>query len=88
MVGQEDLDPTATSDNPRAFNQKPFWPRTLVICAGVVMNAICAALFFVLAFLQGVYFPPARIGVIEPNSPAATTSAEGHPDRYLRFHRM
>jgi RIP metalloprotease RseP len=84
MVGQEDLDPTATSDNPRAFNQKPFWPRALVICAGVVMNSICAAIFFVLAFMEGVYFPPARIGLISANSPAATASAEGHKDRILQ----
>ena len=43
MLGQEDMDPTAVSDDPRAFNNQPFWPRALIISAGVMMNTIFAS---------------------------------------------
>jgi len=80
MVGQEDMDPTATSDDPRAFNNKPIWARVCVVSAGVIMNAIFAVLFFQIAFLSGVEFPPAEVGSVQPGSPAAKTPAANNPD--------
>ncbi|MBI1338573.1 MAG: PDZ domain-containing protein [Phycisphaera sp.] len=78
MLGQEDLDPTARSDDPRSFNTKPVWARACVISAGVVMNLIFAVIFFIACFLHGVEFPPAVVGAVAPGSPAATTFAVGH----------
>jgi regulator of sigma E protease len=80
MVGQEDLDPTATSEDPRAYNNKPVWARMCVVSAGVIMNTIFAVVFFIIAFLNGVSFPPAQVGDVEPGSPASTTVALGHPE--------
>ncbi len=80
MLGQEDMDPTARSDDPRAFNRKPVWARAAVISAGVTMNLIFGLIFFVIAFMAGVKFPPAVIGETAPGSPAATTYATGHAD--------
>ena len=80
MLGQEDLDPTARSNDPRAYGSKPIWARACVISAGVVMNILIGALFFVIAFSAGVQFPPAVVGDIMPGMPAATTYAEGHED--------
>ena len=80
MLGQEDLDPNAQSDNPRAYNNKPIWARMCVISAGVVMNLIFGLIFFIIAFRMGVMFPPAIVGGVAPGSPAATTYAEGHED--------
>ncbi len=76
MRGQEDMDPTARSDDPRSFNRKPIWARTAVISAGVVMNAIFAVIFFIVAFMQGVNFPPAEIGSVAPDSPAAKATVK------------
>jgi regulator of sigma E protease len=80
MVGQEDMDATALSEDPRAFNKQSIGARLAVVGAGVVMNAIFAVIFFIVAFLYGVDFPPARIGFVAPGMPAAVTAAEGQPD--------
>lgn len=80
MLGQDDMDPTALSDDPRAFNNKPVWARVCVVSAGVIMNAIFAVIFFQIAFLHGVEFPPAIVGSVEPDSPAAMTAAREHPE--------
>lgn len=80
MLGQEDLDPTAVSSDPRAYNNKPVWARVCVVSAGVIMNTIFAVIFFIAAFLWGVEFPPAVVGNVLPGSPAATTPASNNPD--------
>ena len=77
MLGQEDMNPNATSDNPRAYNRKPIWARMCVISAGVVMNMIIAVPLFAVAFIVGVPLVPATVGGVVPDSPAAiTVSAE------------
>ncbi len=78
MVGQEDLDPAARSNDPRAYNSKPVWARMCVISAGVIMNMIFAFIFFVIAFMIGVNFPPAQVGDVAADMPAAITYADGH----------
>jgi regulator of sigma E protease len=80
MLGQDDLDPTKLSEDPRSFNQKPIWARTAVVSAGVIVNVIFGALFFVIAFMWGVDFPPAEVGGVVQGSPALTTAAEDHPE--------
>ncbi len=80
MLGQEDMDPTARSSDPRAFNNKSVSARFAVISAGVIMNLIFGMLFFVIAFMSGVKFPPAIVGSTAPNSPAAKVYAQGHED--------
>jgi len=80
MLGQEDLDPAARSDDPRSYNQKPIWARACVLSAGVVMNVIFGLLFFVVAFMIGVEFPTTQVGSVQPGSPAAEARAEGHKD--------
>lgn len=76
MLGQEDMDPNAMSDDPRAYNNKPAWAKLLVLSAGVIMNAIFAIIFFIVAFMAGVNFPPAIAGLPIPGTPAATTPAD------------
>jgi len=80
MLGQEDMDPSAQSDDPRSFNKKSVPARALVISAGVIMNLIFGVIFFIVAFMAGVAFPPAIVGDVQPGSPAATTYATGHAD--------
>jgi regulator of sigma E protease len=78
MLGQEDLDPTAVSENPRSFSNKPAWARAAVISAGVIMNLIFAMVFFVVAFSLGVEFPRNVVGAVTPDAPAAQTYAMDH----------
>lgn len=53
----------------RRFDTKPLWARTLVISAGVIMNAVFAWWAFAfLVFQQGTL--PAVIGAVEPGTPA------------------
>lgn len=78
MLGQEDMDPSARSADPRAFNNKSVSARFAVISAGVIMNVIFGMIFFVIAFTSGVKFPPATVGAVAPDSPASKTYASGH----------
>ncbi|MEZ6191116.1 MAG: site-2 protease family protein [Phycisphaerales bacterium] len=78
MLGQEDMDPSARSDDPRAFNNKSVSARFAVISAGVIMNIIFGMIFFVIAFTSGVKFPPAIVGDIAPDAPATKFYAVGH----------
>ncbi len=78
MLGQEDLDPAAQSDDPRSFNRRPVWARMLVISAGVVMNLIFALIFFIVAFSMGVSFDAPVVGETTPLKPASLTYAAGH----------
>ncbi len=80
MLGQEDLDAAVQSDDERAFNRKPAWARAIVIVAGVTMNLIFGLIFFIIAFLHGVEFPPAMVGGVSPNSPAAQARLVGSDD--------
>ncbi len=72
MLGQDDMDPTKVSNDPRAFNQRPVWQRMLIVSAGVTMNLIFAAVTFAIIFSPGigVNFPPAHMGLVAYNSPA------------------
>ena len=78
MLGQEDLNPEAVSEDERSFGRKPFWARAVVISAGVVMNLIFGVVFFVIAFMSGVEFSPAVVGDVMPKSAAAQAYAVGH----------
>ena len=78
MLGQEDLDPNAQSSDPRAYNNKSISARAAVISAGVVMNVIFGLILFVIAFMAGVQFPPAVVGGVMPDTPAAETYAQNH----------
>lgn len=78
MLGQEDMDPNAASDDPNAYNNKPIWARACVISAGVVMNMIFGAIFLAAAFMIGVEFPSATVGTVIPDMPATTTYAQDH----------
>ena len=80
MLGQEDMDPTARSEDPRSFNRKPVWARACIISAGVTMNLIFGVLFFVIAFMAGVRLPPAIVGGTVPGSPAANATVVGGAD--------
>ncbi len=80
MLGQEDMDPNAMSDDPRAFNRKPIWARACVISAGVVMNLIFGMLFLIVAFSDyaGVQFAAPEVRDTFAGSPAAVTYADDH----------
>lgn len=69
MLGQDDLNPSATADDPRAFNRKSIPARMLVVSAGVIMNVILAAIGFMLLFLIGYNVPPPVVGAMQTGSP-------------------
>ena len=43
MLGQDDLRPGVTAEDPRAYNKKSVGARMIIVSAGVVMNVILAA---------------------------------------------
>jgi regulator of sigma E protease len=78
MLGQDDLRPGATADDPRAFNKKSVGARMIIVSAGVIMNVILAAVGFMIVFMIGYPVPPATVGSVVANSPAArAATADG-----------
>lgn len=75
MLGQDDLDPSSVSAATDSYQSSPVWKRMVVISAGVAMNLASAAAIFVLVFMIGLRTEPARIGDVDPGSPAATAVA-------------
>jgi regulator of sigma E protease len=71
MLGQEDTGPVRASDDPRSYANKPALTRAAVLAAGVVFNVISAVIIFMIAFLKGIDLPPAVVGGVMPDSPAA-----------------
>jgi len=70
MLGQDDLRPDASADDPKAYNRKSISARMLVISAGVIMNVILAAIMFIVVFLIGLHAAPPDVGTIVAQSPA------------------
>ncbi len=71
MLGQEDVGEIEKSDDPRSYANKSVGARMAVIASGVLFNAISAVIVFMVVFLVGINLPPAVIGGVIPNSPAA-----------------
>lgn len=76
MLGQEDANPNAVSDDPHSYNMCPIGKRMIVVSAGVVMNLILAVVLFIVAFSVGVKFEAPVIGVVGTGTPAASAVAE------------
>ncbi|MBL4699096.1 MAG: site-2 protease family protein [Phycisphaerales bacterium] len=75
MLGQEDINPEATSEAPDSYQNCPVGKRMVVICAGVVMNMLMAATLFIVVFMVGLKVLPPQVGFVPPNSPAANAIA-------------
>lgn len=73
MLGQEDANPNAISDDPRSYQRCAVGKRMIVVSAGVVMNLIFAVLLFVVVFLAGVKFEAPIVGSVDPDGPAGMT---------------
>lgn len=73
MLGQDDLKPGATVNDPRAYNNKTIGQRMVIVSAGVIMNVILAAIGFMAIFLIGFEAPETLVGSIQPGSPAQQT---------------
>jgi len=82
MLGQEDGNPAATSEDSRSFGKATIFRRGVVILAGIAANLGLAVALFLVAFLAGVRFPAPMIGGVGPESPAARARAlePGVPD--------
>ncbi|MFM7052802.1 MAG: site-2 protease family protein [Planctomycetota bacterium] len=79
MLGQEDGNPGATSDDRRSFTRAPHFRRGVVILAGIAANLALAIVLFLVAFLVGVRFPAPTVGFVAPAGPAARAEAVPAP---------
>jgi len=77
MLGQEDVGADKPCDDPRAFGNKAVWQRAVVISAGVIMNVISGAIAFMIVFAHGLELPPAVVGHVIPDRPAALAGIKG-----------
>jgi regulator of sigma E protease len=84
MLGQDDLDPTSLSNDPRSYNMKPIPKRMLIVSAGVLMNVLLAAIGFMIVFLMGFRAPPAEVGGVLNDSPASMAIASDGSRRSLQ----
>ncbi|HWP39458.1 MAG TPA: site-2 protease family protein, partial [Tepidisphaeraceae bacterium] len=70
MLGQDDMNPNATSEHPRAYNNKSIGKRMVIVSAGVIMNVILAIILFAVLFRIGFNVPPPVVGSVATGSPA------------------
>ncbi len=70
MLGQDDMDPAATSSAPDSYLSKPIWKRMIVIAAGVIMNLILAAILFIVVFTVGMREVAPVVGDVAKGLPA------------------
>ena len=70
MLGEEPADESSKSTDPRAYSNKSVGARMAIISAGVIMNVILGLGCFVYAYGQGMVEMPAKVGGVEPASPA------------------
>ncbi|HWB18905.1 MAG TPA: site-2 protease family protein [Phycisphaerales bacterium] len=75
MLGQEDANPNAVSDDPRSYGRCPVGKRMVVVSAGVIMNLILAVILFIWSFMIGVDFEAPVIGAVASHSPASDAKA-------------
>lgn len=80
MLGQEDINPEAVSNEPDSYQNCSVGKRMVVISAGVIMNVITAALLFVIVFTVGRDVFPAQVGYVMDDSPASQAIAVNHPE--------
>jgi len=71
MLGQEDVGLSKASSDPRSYANKPIRLRMAVIAAGVLLNALSAIAIFMVVFVIGIRLPPAVVGGVIADSPAA-----------------
>lgn len=76
MLGQEDANPEAVSNDPRSYTSTSIGARMVVISAGVVMNILTAVVLFVIAFMSGVLFEAPVVGTVQDGSPAAAAGLQ------------
>ncbi len=76
MLGQEDLNPGATSAQSGSYNTAPVWKRMVVISAGVVMNVLLAAVLFMAVFQVGLTETAPVLGHVRDGGPAAEAGLE------------
>jgi regulator of sigma E protease len=74
MLGQDDMDATATSAAADSYQRCVPWKRMIVISAGVVMNILIAAILFIIVMTAGRLVEPPTIGGITPGMPAAAAT--------------
>jgi regulator of sigma E protease len=71
MLGQDDIGPAKSSDDPRSYANKPILTRMAILSTGVLFNAVSAILILIMVFLIGIELQPPIVGSVGPDSPAA-----------------
>jgi regulator of sigma E protease len=70
MLGQDDADPTATSQEADSYQRCKPAKKLVIISAGVVMNVLAALVLFIIVMMAGRSVEPPVIGTVEEGSPA------------------
>lgn len=75
MLGQEDFVVDKTGElkvkaDPRSFTNKSVGKRMVIVCAGVIMNLIFAAIIFTIVNMVGRLQVPPVLGFVDENMPA------------------
>jgi regulator of sigma E protease len=71
MKGQEDMDPSARSDDDDSYNTKKPWQRIVILLAGPAANFVVAYVLYFFIALGGPQTLAPVVGKVVPDSPAA-----------------
>jgi len=89
MLGQEDFVVDKSGElkvkpDPRSFTNKSVSKRMVIVCAGVIMNLIFAAVAFTLVAMIGRMEPPAVVGLVRQEMPAGLAGIQPG-DRFVEI---
>jgi regulator of sigma E protease len=71
MLGQDDIGPNKSSDDPRSYANKPILTRMAILSTGVLFNVTSAIIILMMVFLIGIKLQPPVVGSVGLDSPAA-----------------
>jgi regulator of sigma E protease len=70
MLGESPEEDADRATDPRSFSNKSVGARSVILSAGVAMNLLLGLILFTITQMIGVVETPARLGMVQPGSPA------------------
>ena len=83
MLGENPNDVVRAQDEDRAFHSQPLYKKFIIVVAGPAMNLIFPIVLYFVVFLGDSTLPPAVVGTVYPNRPAAGVLEPG--DRIVQI---
>ena len=76
MLGSDPAEEVPEQDRDRAYFARPLWQRFFIALAGPLFNLVFPIAIYFLFYYSHATLPPATVGAVFPNTPAARAGLE------------